>query len=500
MLSRSFVGISKSRPISLFLEENERKGAREWAPLVSIRKIYTILLFYTQYFYTRLDIRRASVFTIIPNFSDIQLGPENYINIITNIIFYGTFFFILYKIKKNFATLAYIGTDSPIQKNSILFNIAKDYFNIVYYTMFLFISILFLWDFTYLVCGGSLVRPPLHYTRLLKMFIAFVLYMVNIAIKKLRSEKLTIWDFWKIILLFTPIIIQIFMTYGLFTSLINILMTLVASLSHWCNEFYSNNLKDWIKRFVPSKIPQMMGDDPGNTNPNKNCIEKPKADNMNARRNNTGNSQIPGSNNRNGNGNGNGNGNSSDSSDSDTPRSRTIEIPTLVQVRVLNPVTNNEELRFRINLREVVVQMTSRQIREYRIQEDIRLRRLLATADQVILRAEARRAELIAMDRAQVAEIASLRAQIAELESIERNRLPEAEAQQEQSGPVRNPDIRGRPSTSADQTSSTLGQGTQLNPRPATAPESRTPTTRENENRPNGWFSRFISRFKKGGN
>ena len=64
--------------------------------------------------------------------------------------------------------------------------------------------------------------------------------MVNIAIKKLRDEKLTIWDFWKITLLFTPIIIQILMAYGIFTSFINILVSSVASFIHWYNDFDYN--------------------------------------------------------------------------------------------------------------------------------------------------------------------------------------------------------------------------------------------------------------------
>jgi hypothetical protein len=280
------------------LKQKERKVEERWAAraaLSSIRKIYTLISLYMQYFYTKLDIRKASLFIIIPNLADIEFGHENSINFMTNIIFYGTLLFILYKINKNFATLVYIGSKYPVYKSNIILNIAVDYFNIMFYTIFLLVSISFLCDFTYLVSGELLDRSPLHYSRLFKMSIAFALFMVNIAIKKLSGEKLIKWDILKFVLLFTPIIIQTLMAYGVFTSLIQFLTSLVAFSSYLYNDFDYHSLKEsiktWIKDFF-KKMPKILifGDEIGEFDRNKKCKlpEKSKTKNIDAMNTNSG--------------------------------------------------------------------------------------------------------------------------------------------------------------------------------------------------------------------
>lgn len=137
---------------------------------------------------------------------------------------------------------------------------------------------------------------------------------------------------------------------------------------------------------------------------------------------------------------------------------------------------------------------------------------MLQGLNAVRLRIQAQTVALLAHAQAQQEEIVTLRAQIQRLEAEEarqrelkaekeqqeadakkkqeeaeaKKKQREAKAQQEQSRPVTSPGVRGRPSTSADHTSSTLGQGAELNPRPGTAPELITPTTQENKNKLKG--------------
>lgn len=485
-----------------------------------------------QYSYTSLDIRKASVFIIIPNLAEIQFGYEDSINFITNIIFYGTFFFILYKIKKNFATLAYIGNDYPIQKYNILLKIAIDYFNIVFYSILLFVSISFLWDFTYLVCGEFLVRPPLHYTRLFKMFIAFVLFMVNIGIKKLRGEKLTIWDSWKIIFLFTPIIIQILMAYGIFTSLSNILTLLIAFFSQLYNDFGSNLFKEWIKHcFALNKSLQMLGDEVDHPNPNKNCIEKPKAYNTNAMNNNSDGSSNAVSSNGNNNGDGSGNNSINDqgnepessskrdkgkgkesaaSSDSDTPKRRWVWMPSVHWPSNWNAAGNAFDIDPKISWGQYEVNMTKKEAREFQEAQNAKAKEVLETGQAK----KKIQDDYIKAQKAQKAQDEQLMSGTNQGRINIRNRILGFIHRSSgffRSGP--NPSLSdtprtgtgvgGRPSTSADQTSSTQGQRAELNPRPGTAPEERTRVYSDNQNKPKGWhkqrwaeFKKFISKFK----
>jgi hypothetical protein len=264
--------------------------------------MYTSTLSYVQYYYTRLQIRKASVFAIIPNIVDIQFWHEINMNFITNIIFYVTFFFILYKIKKNLAKLVYIGTESPKYKNNFLFKKALGYFNIVFYTILLLVILSLIWDCTYIFVGELFDRTPLHSTRLFKLFIAYSLIMLNITIKYISGEKITKWDIIKSAFLFIPIVIQSLMVSGYLTFDINILIPLFLSIISNDTNLETSGIKTFFNklfsRFNKNRM-FMIGEseEVSKYNPEDKCIlpSEDKVGNIHAMNyNNDGNSESSG--------------------------------------------------------------------------------------------------------------------------------------------------------------------------------------------------------------
>ena len=80
--------------------------------------MHSLILSYLQYFYMRLQIRKASVITTMPSLADIEFEYGSHVNFITNIIFYGTIFFLLYIIKKKFIKLIEISIESTRYENN----------------------------------------------------------------------------------------------------------------------------------------------------------------------------------------------------------------------------------------------------------------------------------------------------------------------------------------------------------------------------------------------
>jgi hypothetical protein len=214
--------------------------------LIKIKKFSTSILCYMQYFNTKLHVRKAWVLINISslNSSDIQFVNEYNISIITNTIFYLTFFFILYKIKKNLAKLVYIGTEFPKYQNNFLFNKALDYFNMVINLIFFLVIISLIVDCSYLIVGELFTRTPLDYTRIFKLFIAIGLFILNIVIKRVSGENINKWDIAKGGFLITPLIIQIIIAYGFLTSFgfLTLLNTLISFIDLRIHELMTGEL------------------------------------------------------------------------------------------------------------------------------------------------------------------------------------------------------------------------------------------------------------------
>jgi hypothetical protein len=270
-----------------------------------IKNMYTSTFSYVRCYYTWLHIRKASILAIIPSIGDNEFWDENNMYFITNIIFYITFFFILYIIKKNFSKLVSIGTVSPKYQNNFLFNMALDYFNIVFYTILFLVILSSIWDCTYIITGEIFARTPLHYSRLFKLFIAFILYMLNIAIKRISEDKITKWDIIKFAFLLMPIIIQSLLVHGYLPFDLNSIILIFSSM----NSIEANSEKPDIKTFIHNflsrfmKTPMLLTD--GGPEIDKYDVEakciSPKTNNIDAMNNNSGGNSEANSSSGNGN-------------------------------------------------------------------------------------------------------------------------------------------------------------------------------------------------------
>lgn len=173
---------------------------------------------------------KAKVFTIIPSFADVQFWDENNIILISNLIFYLTFFFLLYTTNKSFAKLICMGIESPKYQNNLWFKKILHNYKKVFYLIITLVIISLIWDCSQIYGGEKFWRTPLHYTRLFKLIIALTLFIANSIVKIISGEKLTLWHKTKVLLLFTPIIIQYLMDYDFLTSVPNLLTLLFLNI------------------------------------------------------------------------------------------------------------------------------------------------------------------------------------------------------------------------------------------------------------------------------